>query len=314
MYSGKRIGADVVIPSARKYVISIIGLGQLGSAIGDQLTGCEVVGWDPMICGNSDIKSDTLYDSIKDADTIFIVVPSNCFEGVVREIIMEYAEHKRWHDATKVNIISFTKGFCNGRLPIEVLQREVPFNPVGVISGPMLSAELYKERTSAMLASSNMDHFKVSEINCRMGNIQLYHTTDTVGVTLCGIMKNVYAVGMGMLAGCGYGENMKACLATRALYEMEYFAGCTISTYAGVGDFLTTCYSSKSRNYTYGYNIATGGDTSGIMAEGVKNLNGLKQYSPVSLPLVNAIDESLQVSNATPLLDALQKYNGLDLL
>ena len=314
MYNGKRVGADVVIPPRRDYIISIIGLGQLGSAIADQLTGCDVVGWDPVMCGNSDIKSDTLYDSIKDANTIFIVVPSNCFEGVVREIIMEYADHKRWHDATKVNIISFTKGFCNGRLPVEVLQRELPFNPVGVISGPMLSAELYQERTNAMLASCNMNHFTVSEINSKMDNIQLYHTTDTVGVTLCGIMKNVYAVGMGMLAGSGYGENMKACLATRALHEMEYFAGCTISTYAGVGDFLTTCYSSKSRNYTYGYNQVTSGNVDGLMAEGVKNLDGLKQYSPISLPLVNAIDESLRTSSATPLLDALQKYNGLDLL
>ena len=297
---GERIGADMVL-SPRPYVVSIIGLGKLGSVIADQMIGCEVVGWDPMMCGNYDIKSDTLYDSIHDADTIFIVVPSDCFEDAIKEIVMEYAEHKRWHDATKVNIISFTKGFCNGRLPIDVLKRELPFNPVGVISGPMLSDELDDQPTRAMFATHNMGIHSAMGIMTRMTNLKLDITDDTRGVTLCGIMKNVYAVGLGMAAGCNFGDNIKACIATRAIQEMETLVGPTVTSYAGIGDFLTTCYSSKSRNYTYGFEWARNHNVDSIMAEGVKNIDKLIDYSPVDLPVVKTVKQCFESGNTSAL-------------
>ena len=253
------------IMAEHDFKISIIGLGKLGRALSDQLTGCKVVGWDVIDTG-LDIQTDTLYEAIQDVDVIFIVVPSDHFQETLMNIISEYARHKDWHTATNVKIVSFTKGFCNGRLPIEALKRELPFNPVGVVSGPMLSEEMYTGHTYAMLASDNMDTHQMSAICTRMSNLHLHHTTDVTGVTLCGIVKNVYAVGMGMLAGGKYGDNLRACLATRALNEMEQLIGNTSLSYAGIGDFLTTCYSSKSRNYTYGYEWAKGHNTDGIMS------------------------------------------------
>jgi glycerol-3-phosphate dehydrogenase (NAD(P)+) len=299
--SGYRIGTDRILPP-REYVVTIIGLGKLGSVIADQMTGCEVVGWDPMICGNYDINCDTLYDSIKDADTIFIIVPSDCFEDAVREIVMEYAEHKQWHSATRVNIVSFTKGFCRGRLPIDVLKRELPFNPVGVISGPMLSEEMANQPTRAMFATHNMGIHSTVGIMSRMNNLKVDITDDTTGVTLCGIMKNIYAVGLGMAAGYELGDNAKACIATRAIQEMGKLVGpVTILSYAGIGDFLTTCYSSQSRNYSYGYRWAKGQSIDGIMSEGVKNIDNLIEYSSVDLQVVQAIQRCLATSSISPL-------------
>ena len=99
----------------------------------------------------------------------------------------------------------------------------------------------------------------------RMNNIKLTVSTDVTGITLCGIMKNIYALGMGMADGINMGENMKASLATRALKEIQLLSGDSVMTYAGVGDFMATCYSTKSRNYTYGYELANKRDVNGIM-------------------------------------------------
>ena len=140
----------------REYNISVIGLGKLGSALAAQLTGCTVTGWD-VVKTDHNYQTDTLYEAIKDATTIFLVVPSEHFESSLRDIITEYSNHRRWHDATRVNFITFTKGICNGRLPIEILERQLPFNPRGVISGPMLSEEIYHESTYAMLATNSID-------------------------------------------------------------------------------------------------------------------------------------------------------------
>ena len=305
----ERIGADKVL-EPNTYNISIVGLGKLGQALADQLTGCSVKGWDIIDTGH-ECQTGTLYEAIEDADTIFIVVPSQHFETTVRNIIREYSNHRRWHDAVNVKLISFTKGICSGRLPIEILQRELPHNPVGVISGPMLSEELYHKQTHAMLASHNIDLFGGSEIGTRLGNIRLYSTDDVVGVTMCGIVKNIYAIGMGMLAGCSAGDNARSCFATMALNEMSQFTEDTILSYSGVGDFLTTCYSSKSRNYTYGYELANNREVDHIMSEGANNIDHVLKYSSVDLPIVSTIKSCLEARDVEPLQSFLKSYRAV---
>jgi len=287
-----------------QYVISVIGLGKLGSALAAQLTGCTVRGWDVVKTDHS-YQTDTLYEAIKDATTIFLVVPSEHFESSLRDIIREYSNHGRWHDVTNVNFITFTKGICSGRLPIEILKRELPFNPIGVISGPMLSEEIYHEITYAMLATHNIDIHAVTGLKIRMKNIRLEVTTDTIGVTLCGVIKNIYAVGMGMVDGYNLGDNVKACIATKAIQEMRQLIGDTILSYAGIGDFLTTCYSPKSRNYTYGYEWVKGHSTEGIMSEGVNNIDQVLDYCSIDLPIVKAIKKCLHCEGVQPLLATL---------
>ena len=105
-----------------QYTISIIGLGKLGTALGNQLIGCTVKGWDVVDTDNS-IQTDTLYEAICDADTIFIVVPSEFFVETIMSIIRAYSDHGRWIEATRVNMVSFTKGICNNKLPIDIMKK-----------------------------------------------------------------------------------------------------------------------------------------------------------------------------------------------
>jgi glycerol-3-phosphate dehydrogenase (NAD(P)+) len=309
-YNNVRIGADAVIESSAEYNISIIGLGKLGQALASQVAGCTLKGWD-VIDTSHDCQTNTLYEAIENADTIFITVPSQHFQSTVTNIIREFSNHRRWHTATRVNFISFTKGFCNRRLPIEVLARELPSNPIGVISGPMLSEELYDRHTHAVLATTTIDAHSFSAINCRMGNVTLYESEDVTGVTMCGIVKNVYAIGMGIIVGSELGDNASGCFAAMALKEMSQFVSDDLLTYSGVGDFLTTCYSTESRNYTYGYELANNRSVDGIMSEGANNIDNVIEYSSANLPVVHAIKSCLMSRSVDPLQVLLNQYHAL---
>lgn len=292
-----------------KFKVSIIGLGALGQALASQIDRCILTGWDVVDTGHV-IQTNTLYEAIENADAIFIVVPSEHFHSTLMSIVKEYSKHGDWHKVTRTKFVSFSKGICDGKLPIDIMKSTLPFNPLGVVSGPMLSAELYDQTTHAMLATDNMDVYGVSSILCRMDNLKLHVTSDTVGVTLCGIMKNIYAVGMGMLNGDGT-DNLTASYATMALNEMnKVIESSTLLSYAGVGDFIATCYSTSSRNYTYGYRLANQLDTSDLMAEGVKNVDQILQYCDADLPLIQSIKECLNQQDVQPLRAIVSDRTG----
>ncbi len=93
---------------------------------------------------------------------------------------------------------------------------------------------------------------------------RVYTNCDTIGVELCGSLKNVIAIAAGLSDGLGYGENAKATLVTRGLAEMaRIVAECggdarTCWGLAGLGDLMLTCHSQLSRNWTLGYHIGRG--------------------------------------------------------
>ena len=49
----------------------------------------------------------------------------------------------------------------------------------------------------------------------------MYTNTDARGVELCGTLKNIITLAVGISAGFGYGDNTKATLITRGLAEIE---------------------------------------------------------------------------------------------
>ncbi|ACE05722.1 hypothetical protein Aasi_0284 [Candidatus Amoebophilus asiaticus 5a2] len=207
----------------------------------------------------------------------------------------------------------------------ELITAETPVNQVGCIAGPNLASELAQNQPAAIVMSSASK--MVTEIGqrfLRSDNFQVYTNTDMIGVELCGVLKNIIAIGAGCLSGLGYGENAKALLISRGLVEMIHIGkamGASVQPFlglAGIGDLVATCASKLSRNYTVGYRLAQGEtlsqilNTAGLTAEGVytaKTIRGLiahyKLRAPITEMMYRVLFEGVSVQEA---INYLMKY------
>ena len=109
--------------------------------------------------------------------------------------------------------------------------------------------------------------------------------SDIKGVELCGSLKNVIALAVGMVEGLGYGDNIRAALITRGMAEIRRIGlalGCDEHTFyglAGIGDLIVTATSNHSRNNRCGKLIGEGVKPQeaikqiGMVVEGINSLN-----------------------------------------
>ena len=150
----------------------------------------------------------------------------------------------------------------------EVIQDEIdPQNlkGVGVLSGPSHAEELVlRNPTVVAIASENNELTKVAQEIFHNKYFRIYVNKDIVGVEVGGALKNIIALGCGIIDGMKYGDNAKAALLTRGLIEITRLGkklGADEMTFlglGGIGDLVVTCTSKHSRNYNCGYLIGQG--------------------------------------------------------
>lgn len=59
-----------------------------------------------------------------------------------------------------------------------------------------------------------------SQAACTTDYFRAFVTRDVIGLEMCGSLKNVVALAVGMARGAGYGENTAAMIETRGLAEL----------------------------------------------------------------------------------------------
>src|SRR6188768_3073885 len=172
----------------------------------------------------------------------------------------------------------------------EVIREESVVVRVGCLAGPNLSRELAERHPAATVIASHFDEvINLGKRLLRNDRFQVYGNNDVVGVELAGILKNIIAIAAGALSGLGFGENAKGLLVSRGMVEMVYLGralGGNTKAFlgvAGIGDLVTTCNSSLSRNFTVGNRLAKGETLQEILAstdevaEGVKTVRIAKK-------------------------------------
>jgi glycerol-3-phosphate dehydrogenase (NAD(P)+) len=133
---------------------------------------------------------------------------------------------------------------------------------------------------------------------------RVYASQDIIGVELGGALKNVIAIAAGIADGLGFGDNTKGALLTRGLSEIARLGvlmGGKEKTFAGLsgmGDLITTCVSTLSRNHYVGYHLGKGRKLPEILsemkmvAEGVNTTKvalGLSHKYGLEMPIVQAV-------------------------
>jgi glycerol-3-phosphate dehydrogenase (NAD(P)+) len=166
----------------------------------------------------------------------------------------------------RVPLLSCSKGIDLDRLlTASGLWSSHLSNPLAVLSGPNLAAELAQGLPAAsVVASADPLLARRLQRELTAPNLRLYTNSDPLGTELAGALKNVMAVAAGLCDGIHLGANARASLLTRGLTEMgvvvEGLGGCRSTLYglAGLGDLLATATSSLSRNYRCGLLLAQG--------------------------------------------------------
>ncbi len=147
----------------------------------------------------------------------------------------------------------------------QVLAEEAPGHAYCALSGPNISREIALGLpASTVVASDNVAAARTVQSLFMTTRFRVYAHDDVVGVELGGALKNVIALGAGIIDGLRFGDNAKAAFMTRGLAEISRLgvaAGANPLTFAGlagVGDLIVTCSSPHSRNRFVGQELAKG--------------------------------------------------------
>lgn len=177
-------------------------------------------------------------------------------------------------------------------------------NNIGVISGPNISSEIYDGLPATTVIGI---HKKNEEKIRKMFNsdkFRAYSSNDIIGIEVGGILKNIFAIGAGIIQEYKLGTNSMAAYITRSLNEMKniitFFGGNekTIFGNSGLGDLITTCFNPNSRNNQLGSLLARGVDLetakeniTGII-EGINSTRIIKNIlleEKIKAPIINEI-------------------------
>jgi glycerol-3-phosphate dehydrogenase (NAD(P)+) len=164
-------------------------------------------------------------------------------------------------------IINLSKGLeLNTHLRISQIIGQIDDSlRYAIISGPSHAEEVIEEVPTAVVCAC--EDISIAEEIQNMfirEYFRVYTSTDVIGVELGGSIKNILAFGIGMATGLKFGDNTKAALMTRGIYEMNKFAIAqgadpkTINGLAGIGDLIVTATSMHSRNNRAGILIGQG--------------------------------------------------------
>ena len=238
------------------------------------------------------------------ADMVMIATPTEAFESVLRQVAAV---------RTDVPVLWGCKGFCpRSGEPLsvgcaEVLGADACF---GAFSGPSFAMGLAANHPTAVVVATNRDPHTTMRIAQALSNnsLRVYGNSDLVGVQICGAIKNVYAIAAGVVDGCGWGENTRAALLTRAVAEAKRYLRkhkskrSTLMGLSGFGDIYLTCGSRLSRNYQIGMALAnnvplaTAVANLGHVAEGIGTTRLIHQRAAlleVDMPIVSAVNDVL---------------------
>jgi glycerol-3-phosphate dehydrogenase (NAD(P)+) len=246
---------------------------------------------------------------------IFPVVPSKNFRSMMRDL----SPHLRpYHilihgtkgldveltDSEKVHLHELKLNPSRVRTMSQVISEESVVLRVGCISGPNLAREIANGLPAGTVIASHFDEvIQSGRFALKSERFMVFENHDMVGVELGGVLKNILALGSGMVTGLGLGENARALMITRGWRELMRIAGWFGSDknafmgLAGIGDMIATCSSPLSRNYSVGNRLAKGETLSQIIesmdevAEGVNTVRtamAVVRFIGKGAPLVEA--------------------------
>ena len=263
-------------------IVGLVGLGNLGSAIANLAAnnGHPVIGWEynsevvdeinqahtnaaylPGIDLSPDIEATTDLSRVwQETSLVFIALPSVFIERTLapgRSLV-----------PTSTIIVNMAKGIQadTGQTSFQVMRQLFPHNRLVMLSGPSIATEFARGLpTVVVIASDHMSNLVPVASVLDNRSFRTRFSADTIGVELGGILKNIYAIGLGLFDGADIRSvNFRAAYLTLALEEITRLGVAmgamaeTFSYLAGLGDLMATSLSTHSHNRHLGEQLAKG--------------------------------------------------------
>lgn len=259
--------------------VVIIGAGTIGTALGNVIAGSGhqrvlLHSIEPKVVEDiNKIHINTKYfptlnlhenltatldeNRIAGARVILLAIPS--------VVMMDYLEKIRPHLPADALLVNLAKGFGDGNKTIVESLKERFTNPVCTLKGPSFAREIINRIPTGFTVGHEReeDATLINEL-FRETSVYLDHSLDIRGVEILSILKNIYAVALGIVDAQFNSPNLRFLVLTKAFREMrrvlEYCGGSTetLYNYCGYGDFTLTALNDLSRNRTLGLLIGKG--------------------------------------------------------
>lgn len=241
---------------------------------------------------------------VEESDILVLAIPSAFLPCVFQHLKSDLSEKY---------ILSGIKGIVSEEnlLVVEYLHQHfnVPYDMVGVITGPCHAEEVAEEKLS-YLTIAGIDEDRIASF-AKLIESEFIFTTlsdDIWGTEYTAVLKNVISIAAGIAHGLRYGDNFHAALISRAIQEIKRFVDAVhpisrdIKSPAYLGDLLVTAYSQFSRNRQFGTMIGKGYSVNAaqwemnMIAEGyyaAKSIHAINQQYQVNMPICDTVYEIL---------------------
>lgn len=182
----------------------------------------------------------------------------------------------------------------------------VPYENLACLIGPSHAEEVALNRlTYLTVGCIDTDRAQGLANALSKDTLQIRVSRDVQGIEYAGVLKNVYAIGAGIVHGLKHGDNFQAVYMANAASEM---ARClkvlspsesrNIADSVYLGDLLVTGYSNFSRNRVFGTMIGKGYSVKAAQMEmqmiaegyyGTKCMTEINRVAQVNMPILNAV-------------------------
>jgi glycerol-3-phosphate dehydrogenase (NAD(P)+) len=248
------------------------------------------------------LLTSSINELVSTADWLIFAIPSAFLETELEKLTIPL---------NKKIIFSAIKGIVpeSGLIVGEHFNRnyDIPFENIGVITGPCHAEEVALERLSYLtLACANTKKAEQLASLMQSHYIRTKISDDIIGTEYAAMLKNIYAIAAGIAHGLGYGDNFQSVLMSNAIREMKSFIDGIykmkrdINNSAYLGDLLVTGYSTFSRNRMFGNMIGKGYTVKSAMME--MNMVAEGYYAAKSAHLLM---EKLEIKSKTPIINAV---------
>lgn len=244
--------------------------------------------------------SDDINEVVASADIVILAAPSAFLKMYLEPLTVSLQDKL---------VVSAIKGIIPNHYQtiVEYIHDEynVPFSRLGIITGPSHAEEVAQGKLSYLtVVCPDIDNAYILESKIKSSFIHTSCSTDLYGIEYATVLKNIYAIAVGMANGLGYGDNFIAVLTSNCAMEMSRFLRESYPDLretrasAYLGDLLVTCYSTHSRNRRLGLLVGRGLSTRSalnemtMVAEGyyasacISHING--RYN-IDMPIANMV-------------------------